>query len=71
MTERQQKYETRNDRIKPKIIHIASYGTDLQRIAAEVWLSVYWGQWPMMNGAQYMNRIEAALSGGLGLEEET
>ena len=71
MTERQQKYEAHNDRIKPKIIHIASYGTDLQRIAAEAWIETYWGGEPKMNAAQYMNRIEHALFDGFGSEDET
>ena len=71
MTKHQTKYETHNDQIKPKIIHIASYGTDLQRIAAEAWLDAYWGNWPKMNAVQYMNRIEHALFDGFGLEDET
>jgi len=54
-------YKTHNERIKPKIVEISNRGTELQRIAAEAWLTAFYGDYPKQNAAQYMNRIEYAL----------
>lgn len=64
------KYQTHNDRIKPKIIYISEYGTDLQRIAAKAQLDAYYGYWLKQNAAQAMNLIEHALSDNFELEDE-
>jgi hypothetical protein len=52
---------THNERIKPKIIEITKWGTELQQIVAEAWIIAFWGDYPKQNAAQYMNRIEYAL----------
>ena len=54
-------YKTHNERIKPEIVKISIHGTELQRIAAEAWLTAFYGDYPKQNAAQYMNRIEYAL----------